>query len=148
MKCAFTGHREMDGDFDRELFERALVNLIELRAVDTFYDGMARGFDLFAAQRITELKKSFAVRLVACIPFGGQIDTLRDGDREIYKEVLERCDDVVVLSPTYYPGCMYARNRYMVDECDIVFACYRGGKGGTRYTVDYARRRGKEIIII
>lgn len=148
MKCAFTGHREIAENFDEELFERAVVNLITLRGADTFYDGMARGFDLLAARRIIELKKSYDIKLVACIPFGGQIDTLSGGDREIYKNVLEGCDDVNVLSAKYYPGCMYARNRFMVDNSDVLFAFYRGGRGGTRYTIDYAKKCGREIFII
>ena len=37
----------------------------------------------------------------------------------------------------------------MVDNCDVLIAIYNGEpKGGTAYTVNYARRLGKEIVII
>lgn len=148
MKCAFTGHRQFDDDFDEGLFEKALIGLIRTYGVDTFYDGMARGFDLLAARKVIELKRDHDIQLVACIPFGGQIDTMNAEERKVYEEVLQRCDDVKILSAEYYPGCMYARNRYMVDNADCVFAYFHGEKGGTKYTVDYAKRNGKQLFII
>lgn len=148
MKCAFTGHRQFDDDFDIKLFERGLICLIETYGVDTFYDGMARGFDLVAAQKVIELKRSYDLKLIACIPFGGQIDTIKGEERKVYEEVLQKCDDVKILSAEYYPGCMYARNRYMVDNADCVYAYFHGEKGGTKYTVDYASRNGKQLFII
>ena len=147
MNCAFTGHRQL-GEFDEKLFDISLRNLITLRGVDTFFNGMARGFDLLAARKVIELRSEYDLKLVACIPFGGQIDSLGPADREIYAKVLESCDDIRVLSAAYYPGCMYARNRYMVDNADVVYAYYSGGKGGTKYTLDYARKCGKELFII
>lgn len=147
MKCAFTGHREMDKNFDGELFERALEGLIS-RGCNVFYDGMARGFDLYAAKKIIDLKKNYDIKLVACIPYGGQIDSMREDDRRAYESILKDCDDIKVLSANYYPGCMYARNRYMVDNADIVFAHFKGGKGGTYYTVSYAKKSGRQLVII
>lgn len=147
MKCAFTGHREMDKNFDGELFERALEGLISM-GCNVFYDGMARGFDLYAAKKIIDLKKNHNLKLVACIPYGGQIDSMREDDRRAYESILKDCDDIKVLSANYYPGCMYARNRYMVDNADIVFAHFKGGKGGTYYTVSYAKKSGRQLVII
>ena len=86
--------------------------------------------------------------MVACIPYGGQIDSMREDDRRAYESILKDCDDIKVLSANYYPGCMYARNRYMVDNADIVFAHFKGGKGGTYYTVSYAKKSGRQLVII
>ena len=38
------------------------------------------------------------------------------------------------------------RNEQMVDACDVVLAIWDGESRGTRYTLDYARKKGKEII--
>lgn len=148
MVCAFTGHRAMKWPIDGELFERSLVNLIENFEIDTFLDGMAMGFDLFAARKVIELKKKYRIELVACIPYGDQISSMKGDDRQLYEYVLENCDDVRIISAEYYPGCLYARNRYMVDNADCVFGYYHGGNGGTRYTLDYAERCEKKMIII
>ena len=138
----------MKWPIDGELFERSLVNLIENFEIDTFLDGMAMGFDLFAARKIIELKKKYRIELVACIPYGDQISSMKGDDRQLYEYVLENCDDVRIISAEYYPGCLYARNRYMVDNADRAFGYYHGGKGGTRYTLDYAERCEKKMIII
>ena len=40
------------------------------------------------------------------------------------------------------------RNKTMVEQSDLVIACYDGRNiGGTKYTIDYARKRGKQIYI-
>ena len=37
----------------------------------------------------------------------------------------------------------------MVDNSDVLIAIFNGDpKGGTAYTVNYARKKGKEIVII
>jgi uncharacterized phage-like protein YoqJ len=44
---------------------------------------------------------------------------------------------------------MLERNRYMVDHAAYLLAVYDGGnKGGTAYTVRYAREKKREIIVI
>lgn len=146
--CALTGHRNLNGELDFEILENALVNLIETRGVSTFYNGMAVGFDLAAAKLILKLKKKYDIRLIACVPCRGQENAFSEGDKFDYYHVLERCDEVNVLSDYYYTGCMQARDRFMVDNSSIVLAFLRELKGGTYYTVSYAERTGKEIFII
>lgn len=44
---------------------------------------------------------------------------------------------------------MFQRNRWMVDHASFVIAVYNGsGKGGTAYTVDYARKTNRAVIQI
>ena len=52
----------------------------------------------------------------------------------------------IVLHEHYEEGCMFERNRRMVDECDLVFAYLYAKRGGTYYTVRYAEKKGKKII--
>ena len=50
---------------------------------------------------------------------------------------------------TYQRGCVHIRNRYLVDNCDLLIAIYNGeDKCGTAYTVNYAKQQGKEIVIL
>lgn len=148
MNCAFTGHRNFDYYNEIRSLERAVESAIINDDVDTFYNGMARGFDLAAAQTVIQLKRRYKIKLIACVPFYGQKETLNAFDRKIYEEVLEHCNEIIVLSQDYYPGCMYKRNRYMVNNCDMVIAYYRGKRGGTQYTVKYAEEQGKKIVYI
>ncbi len=40
------------------------------------------------------------------------------------------------------------RNRLIIDCCDEVLAFWDGKSKGTKYTIDYAERKGKPIKII
>ena len=48
----------------------------------------------------------------------------------------------------YSAGCMQRRNRYMVDHAQRLIAVFDGQEGGTRRTVEYAMRRGLEIVYV
>jgi uncharacterized phage-like protein YoqJ len=43
---------------------------------------------------------------------------------------------------------MYKRNEYMVDNSDIVMAVWNGKKSGTSYTVEYAKKKGRRVLVL
>ncbi|MGN0806575.1 MAG: SLOG family protein [Candidatus Coproplasma sp.] len=146
--CAFTGHRNVRGDLDLNALTAVIRSLIE-RGVTTFLNGMARGFDLISAQCVLNLKKQFPfIRLIACVPCPNQEKYFNAEDKRIYKQVIERCDRVDLISPDYFKTCMLVRNRYMVDNSSYLIAYDRGEDGGTKYTLDYAKNKKMEIYII
>ena len=49
--CAFTGHRVLDGNFSKAKLKKEIKKLIE-RGVEIFYNGVAMGFDLLAAEAV------------------------------------------------------------------------------------------------
>ena len=145
--CAFTGHRYDLEEFDEALLGRVVKNLITT-GIDTFYCGMAVGFDLCAAEKVTELKKDYNVKLIACIPCEGQSDAFSENDKERYNKILNSCDEQILLNSRYFNGCMQLRDRFMVDNSDVLVCFLRKDDGGTFYTVNYARRKGIKIIEI
>ena len=53
------------------------------------------------------------------------------------------------VSQEYSKGCMLKRNRYLVDHAACLLAVYNEEwRGGTAMTVRYARKVGREVIII
>ena len=68
--------------------------------------------------------------------------------RRLYEDLLRECDETIVLHERYEAGCMFERNRYMVDCCDVLLAYLYAERGGTWYTVKYALKKGKKIIYI
>ena len=60
--------------------------------------------------------------------------------------LLEACDLETLVQNRYTPSCMQRRDRYMVDHAMLLIAAFDGTAGGTRYTVEYALRRGIEIF--
>ncbi len=144
--CAFTGHRDMEEYLDAQEFQNLLCEIIE-GGVDTFLCGMARGFDLFAAETVLKLKeKGKNLKLIACVPCPEQEKYFSREDKEKYSEVLSRCDEVRVISDNYFKGCMQMRDRYMVDNSAGLIAFCRKEEGGTAYTLNYAVKKNKKIF--
>ena len=142
--CAFTGHRELFADFDRLLLERVVSTLVRRGCTD-FYCGMAKGFDLAAAEIVLKFKKEGA-RLIACIPYAGQAEYFSAADKERYEQILLYCDEKKVFAEKYNRYCMHSRDRFMVENCDVLVCYLRKTSGGTFYTVNYAMSRGVKII--
>ena len=147
--CAFTGHRSLDVDFSLKKLEKAILSLIE-KGVDTFYCGMAVGFDTKAAELVLSLKKKYGhIKLVACVPFKGQEKYYSFSEKEEYFQLLEKADEQVVLHDTFKKYAYWDRNRYMVDRSDYLIAYLRDERSGTHQTVEYFKKKGEgEIIFI
>ena len=68
--------------------------------------------------------------------------------QEVYS-ILDRADSIVCVSRTYYKKYMLDRNRFLVDHAPALLAVYNGEqRGGTAATMRYARKMGREIIVI
>lgn len=143
--CCFTGHRVLS-DLDAALLDRVILNLIK-NGCKRFLCGMAKGFDTVAAESVISLKKIYPdVELVSCIPCGNQTDSYSGTDKKRYGRILSFCSEIIVLSENYYSGCMHVRDRFMVDNSEIVLCYLRKKTGGTYYTVKYAEKCGRKII--
>jgi uncharacterized phage-like protein YoqJ len=158
--CAFTGHRPIKFSFgynegDEKCRALKLVMTQQIRlliesGVSIFYTGMALGVDQWGAEIVLDIKRQFPhVQLVAVLPCETQAVKWSPEQRERYFNTLPECDDVITLYGHYTPECMLERNRYMVDHAEYLLAVYDGSpKGGTAYTVRYAREKNREIITI
>ena len=157
--CAFTGHRaqKLPWGYD-ERDERCLrlkqmiydvTESLSESGIDHFICGMAQGCDLYFAEAVLKLKEKHPeVKLEAAVPYRGQADRWPAFVRARYDGILSRCDEITVLREDYSRECMLERNRYMVDKCDILLVCYDEQKGGTLYTLNYARKKQKELILL
>lgn len=104
--------------------------------------GMALGVDQDFAAACVELKIPF----VAVIPFVGQDKRWPPGDRDRYDRLCAAAERVHVTSEGgYAPWKMQARNRWLVDNCDVLLAVWDGSSGGTANCVRYAQKVGREI---
>lgn len=155
--CAFTGHRPGKlpwGEDESDL--RCIALKAKLRAavesaihegMEHFICGMAEGCDLYFAETVLALKSTYPrITLEAAIPCPSQADGWGEAQKSRYRDILARCDYETMVQQSYTPGCMQRRNRYMVDHSDLLIAVHDGLPGGTRYTIEYALRRGVNII--
>ena len=146
--CAMTGHRNITHALERGLEKRLLDVIEELAAQGTevFYTGGAQGFDTLAALCVLRLRDKLGIRLCVCVPFEKQ-DRRFDGiGKDLYRRILSDADEVVYVSDGYGKNVYHKRNRYMVDRSEVCVAFLESDSGGTFYTVEYARRKGKKII--
>lgn len=160
-KVAFTGHRPESLSFGRSLNagrieEFKIVLCDEIRremdeGCDTFYCGGARGIDLLCGEIVLEEKadRHPDVQLICVIPYEQQDERWGQTWKERYRSVLCGADSIRQICDSYQRDCFHIRNRYMVDACDLLIAVYNGKTtGGTAYTVQYAIKQGKEVVII
>ncbi|MEG2176293.1 MAG: DUF1273 domain-containing protein, partial [Oscillibacter sp.] len=63
-----------------------------------------------------------------------------------YRRLVSACDFETMVSETYSASCMQRRDRYMVDHASLLIAAFDGTAGGTRYTMEYAMRRGLDMV--
>lgn len=158
--CAFTGHRpkKLPWRYDetdsrcvalKEKLTEQIARLAEAGVTD-FFSGMAEGTDTYCAQIVLDLRrKNPALNLHCVLPCEGQADRWSDSAQERYHTIVGQADFVDYVSRKYYDGCMLARNRRLVDQAGILLAVYNGERrGGTAATVRYARKAGREIIMI
>lgn len=159
--CCFTGHRptKLPWGYDEENAACAklkdelslwITKLIEF-GVNRFYTGMAMGTDIWAAEIVLAMKKKYPnknINLITVIPYEGQTNNWSDDWKKRYADILNQADEKVLLQKHYTRGCLHARNRYMVDNSSFIIAVFNGEEGGTKYTIDYARKQGLRIKIL
>lgn len=137
--ASFTGHRTYCGEADQML--RHTLRALYARGYRTFLSGMAAGFDLAAAEAVCELRQELPeIKLHAVVPFASHGDRFSASDRERYERLLRSADRVTLMAEAYYPACYHRRNDFLVSEASYLIAWYDGSAGGTRYTVEQARR--------
>jgi len=147
-KCVFTGHRQLDEDFSKPRLKRAIERLIRC-GVDTFYNGMAIGFDLCAAECVLTFKRKYPhIKLIACIPCYGQDKYFSDADKKRYVKILKKTDESVTLADHYHQGCMQNRDKYMVERADCMIAYCNKTTGGAAYTVKIFEKTHPDGLIL
>jgi len=128
--------------------------------------GGAIGVDQLMFSICEELKQeakeydACTIKLELAIPFEKQASKWYERDVDRY-ELQKKHADIITFVDTvegyefkgvpvgeYHPAKMQLRNRYMCDNSSIVIAVWNGSKGGTANAVNYAKKQGKEIIII
>ena len=147
--CCFTGHRDVPTELKQDIvnqLECILRNLIG-EGIRYFGSGGARGFDLMAADIVLQLKKEFPhIRLIMVLPCRDQTRGWRGEDLRHYERVLSQADKVVYTAEHYYRGCMFKRNRHLVDNSSVCICYLTSDHGGTAYTVRYAQSQQLKIV--
>lgn len=107
------------------------------------YCGMANGCDIaygIAALRLKE--EGYPIKLHCILPCKNY-----NSSSVWYYPLKKTADEWVELSEEFYKGCDDARDQYMVDHSDKLFAIWDGNKsGGVWSTIKKAQKSGIDII--
>lgn len=138
--CTFFGHRTAPDSIQPVLHD-TLINLIEIKGVDTFYVGNQGGFDSMVKKELKELAEIYPhIKYSVVLAY-------MPGKRDEF--------DITDYSDTMYPDGLESvprrfaidkRNRMMIEWSDIVvtYVCY--SNGGAAKFKEIAEKKGKQII--
>lgn len=158
--CCFTGPRPRSLPFGfnendvrcvalKRTLREQIIHLIEEENVTHFISGMAIGIEMYAAEIVLDLKKSFpGITLESAIPCETQAVKWSEALRERYYSIAAQCSKETMLQSHYTPNCMDKRNKYMVDQSDVIIAVWSGRSSGTEKAVTYALSKEKPVIVI
>ena len=105
--------------------------------------------DMFAAEAVLELQEKYAWIILEMVsPFDAQAARWNDEYRMRHDRLFAAADIVTATGHEYTKACMFRRNRYMVENADLLLAAYDGQPGGTAMTCEYAREVGVPIRLI
>lgn len=157
ISCAFTGHRpgklpwkEQENDIRCLHLRRHIAAAVEMAVADGmehFLCGMAEGCDMYFCEIVLALRRKYPqITIEAVIPCLTQADRWSLSQRQRYERLRSACDYETVIQQQYTYDCMQRRNRYLVDHASMLIAANNGTAGGTQNTIQYALRRGVNVV--
>ncbi|MDD4534288.1 MAG: SLOG family protein [Prevotella sp.] len=150
--AAFTGHRKVPFGKQHEVEQKLTETIREhyKNGIRDFLCGMAIGFDMVAAEAVTNLKKELPyIRLIAVVPYRGQCERWTATLQNKYRELLNQADRIIILSERYFNGCLLRRNDFLLANTNHIIAFFNGKEqGGTYYTTKKAKSSNKRITNI
>lgn len=150
IRMALTGHRPARLGYNKYLEATEwrpiiawLKQQIKIIGVTDAICGMAEGCDCVYALSVIELKQEgYNINLHCVLP----CDNYQCG-YYVYDKIKSYADTWTSLSKEFYKGCDNARDQYMVDHSDKIFAIWDGIEaGGVWFTIRKAQKKKLEIV--
>ena len=140
--CLF-GHREIDDLCQlEEMLAPVIEELIQTKTYVSFLIGRNGEFDEYAASVIKQLQKDFGKErfdITLVLPY-------TVADLEYYEKYY---DHIIVPESVYgvHPkAAITLKNRWMVEQSDLVIAYIERDKGGAYKAIKYAEKLNKKVI--
>lgn len=116
----------------------------------TFLCGMALGFDMICAEILLNLKEKYPnIKIVGALPCKTQCDIWNDYQKTRYHKIINQLDGIRCIYDKYIgKECLLERNKFMINNSSLVIALFNGKTGGTKQTLDYAKKQGLNLEII
>ena len=138
MTVTFCGHRTIHQTAPVKSWLHDVVRELILQPARTFLLGGYGAFDLLAAHVVRELKAEFpsieSTLVLANLP--------TDIDLQLYDHSLY--PPLENVPPRY---AISKRNRWLIENSDVVVAYVQHSWGGAATTLSFAERKGKTVIV-
>ena len=107
-------------------------------------DGRAVGFDMIMAELLLRLRdeEKQEIRIISVIPFPSWRAKWSSEEIRRQNMILEKSDEVIFVRQHYCQGIYMIRNRALADGSQVCIAYCNRPKGGTAWTVRYAKQNG------
>ena len=139
MTCTFFGHRDTSPTV-KPLLRQVIIELIVSHGVTRFYVGNQGSFDAIARSLLAELAQTYPIHydvVLAYLP--KENDPSLDGSHTILPDGFETV-------PLRF--AIDHRNRWMIDQSDIVITYACSSIGGAAKFKALAERKGKTVVEI
>ena len=142
--CCGFGHRNVFENIGDRL--DSAVEAVIQQGCKVFYTGAMGEFDSLFSSAVRKAKKSHPHIMLICVKpyFTNDINIDRDYYAAMY-------DDVIIppeLIGVHYKAAIKARNRWMIDNSDVILIYTVRNYGGACEAKRYAQHENKAIIII
>lgn len=138
MVCTFFGHKDTPSTVTDDL-KKEILSAIEERDVRTFYVGNHGSFDRMAFSALNKIKEVYPHiefhTVLAYLPHNNG----EDYSQSIFPEGIEEVPKRFAIS---------FRNKWMIDNSDMVIAYVKYSFGGAAKFLEMARKKKKTVINI
>ena len=112
----------------------------KLKALSNFIDNEINERKKLIDKKIKN--KEFNVPLVCCLPY-------KRKKYHPFEQYLMEDSWIYMVSEEYHKENYFIRDKYMVDNCDILLAIWDGIEfGGTYNTIEYAKQINRKILYL
>ncbi|MGN1319138.1 MAG: SLOG family protein [Lachnospirales bacterium] len=144
--CAFTGHRKLPKD--KIINITTAIEIAIDRAINDGYKhfiaGGATGVDTIAAKIVTEkIDHDESISLSLYLPYENFVNKTDLAYFQPY------CKEIKSVAKSFNMANYMIRNKMMVDASSRIICVYKPGlKSGTLNTINYAKERNIELVLI
>ena len=110
---------------------------------------MAQGVDIWAGELVLEFKGIHPdIHIICALPHPDFEKRWSKDWQQRYNAILAQADLTKTVCDIFSYGAYQKRNEWMVNHSARVIAVYNGEAGGTRNTIEYAKKQGVSLVMI
>lgn len=141
-RITFIGHRIIYGHYHLEdKIEEIVKDKLRTKEYVELYVGRNGDFDISSASAVKRAQKAIGHHnssLILTLPYSVK-------DEEYYEKFYDEIT-YPIDNRTHFKAAITARNKWMVDNADLLIAFVENEEGGAYNTLKYAEKKGVQII--